>query len=24
MLKKEFDVNLGLLDLFQVLADLGY
>jgi hypothetical protein len=24
MLKQEFDVNLGLLDLFQVLADLGY
>jgi len=24
MLKNEFDVNLGLLDLFQVLADLGY
>lgn len=24
MLKKEFDGNLGLLDLFQVLADLGY
>lgn len=24
MLKNEFNVNLGLLDLFQVLADLGY
>ena len=24
MLKNEFDVNLGLLDLWQLLADLGY
>ena len=24
MLKQEFDANLGLLDLFEVLADLGY
>ena len=24
LLKQEFDVNLGLLDLFEVLADLGY
>lgn len=24
MLKNEFDVNLGLLDLFDLLADLGY
>ena len=24
MLKQEFDQNLGLLDLFQLLADLGY
>lgn len=24
MLKNEFDVNLGLLDLWLVLADLGY
>lgn len=24
MLKQEFDRNLGLLDLFQLLADLGY
>lgn len=24
MLKTELDVNLGLLDLYQVLADLGY
>lgn len=24
MLQQEFDQNLGLLDLFQVLADLGY
>jgi len=24
MLKLEFDQNLGLLDLFQLLADLGY
>ena len=24
MLKNEFDANLGLLDLWQILADLGY
>ena len=24
MLKTEFDANLGLLDLFALLADLGY
>ena len=24
LLKNEFDVNLGLLDLFALLADLGY
>ena len=24
LLKNEFDVNLGLLDLFDLLADLGY
>ena len=24
MLKNELDVNLGLLDLFALLADLGY
>ena len=24
MLKNEFDQNLGLLDLWQILADLGY
>ena len=24
MLKNEFDQNLGLLDLWQVLVDLGY
>lgn len=24
MLKAEFDTNLGLLDLYQVLVDLGY
>ena len=24
LLKTEFDANLGLLDLFELLADLGY